>query len=43
MKIVGIVGSNRKKGNTACLVQEALEGVKKEGIDTELIFYYINR
>jgi len=38
MKILGIVGSRRKKGNTSCLVQEALKVVEKEGIETELIF-----
>ena len=38
MKILGIVGSKRKKGNTFYLVQEALEAAKKEGFDTELIF-----
>lgn len=45
MKILGIVGSKRKKGNTSYLVQEALEVARKEGLETELIFlsdYSIN-
>jgi multimeric flavodoxin WrbA len=37
MKIIGISGSPRKKGNTEFLVQLALNEMKKEGIDTELI------
>ncbi len=36
--IVGIVGSKRKKGNTATLVQEALSAAKKEGFETEIIY-----
>lgn len=38
MKILGIVGSKRKKGNTSSLVQKALEAAKREGIESELIF-----
>lgn len=38
MKIVGIVGSKRKKGNTATLVSEALNAAKNEGIDTEIVY-----
>ena len=38
MKVLGIVGSRRKQGNTSVLVQAALEAVKKEGLETELIF-----
>ncbi len=38
MKIIGIVGSKRKKGNTSILVQEALRAAQKEGAKTELIF-----
>ena len=38
IKILGIVGSKRKKGNTAALVKRALEKAKEEGIETELIF-----
>jgi multimeric flavodoxin WrbA len=38
MKILGIAGSKRKKGNTSILVQEALKAAQKEGAKTELIF-----
>ncbi len=40
MKILGIVGSQRKKGNTSALVQEALKPFKdkKNPAETELIF-----
>lgn len=38
MKILGIAGSKRKKGNTSILVQEALKTAQKEGAKTELIF-----
>jgi multimeric flavodoxin WrbA len=38
MKILGIVGSKRKNGNTSILVQKALEVAEKEGIETELIY-----
>ncbi|MDK2924712.1 MAG: hypothetical protein PWQ41_486 [Bacillota bacterium] len=38
MKILGIVGSKRKKGNTSCLVQEAIRAAQNEGAETELIF-----
>lgn len=38
MKILGIVGSKRKKGNTSILVQEALKSITKYEIDTQLIF-----
>jgi len=37
MKAIGIVGSPRKTGNTAFLVQEALKVIQSEGIETELI------
>ncbi|MDQ1279681.1 MAG: hypothetical protein QG670_943 [Thermoproteota archaeon] len=37
MKIVGIVGSGRKGGNTEILVKAALDEIQKEGVDTELI------
>ncbi|WP_174591872.1 flavodoxin family protein [Methanocella conradii] len=36
-KVVGIVGSPRHISNTRYLVSEALETLKKEGIDVELI------
>lgn len=38
MKILGIVGSKRKKGNTSALVQEAIRAAQKEGAETKLIF-----
>jgi len=38
MKALGIVGSPRKDGNTACLVRQALRGLKEHGIETETIF-----
>jgi multimeric flavodoxin WrbA len=37
VKVVGIVGSPRKDGNTFFLVEKALEGAKDFGADTELI------
>jgi multimeric flavodoxin WrbA len=37
MKVVGIVGSTRRGGNTEILTQMALDEIQKEGIDTELI------
>jgi len=37
MKAVGIVGSPRKDGNTEFLVNEALDTLKNEGIEVELI------
>ncbi len=38
MKILGVVGSRRKNGNTVALVQEVLKPFKKKGFDTKLIF-----
>lgn len=38
MKIIGIVGSRRKKGNTSTLMQEALKPFQLQGIETNLIF-----
>lgn len=38
MKILGIVGSSRKKGNTATLVKEALRAAACEGMGTEIIY-----
>lgn len=38
MKILGIVGSKRKNGNTSNMVQEALKVAREEGIEVELIF-----
>jgi len=37
MKVVGIVGSGRKRGNTETLTRIALEEIEKEGLETELI------
>ncbi len=37
MKVVGIVGSTRRGGNTEILTRKALEAIQKEGIETELI------
>ena len=37
-KILGIVGSPRKRGNTYYMVSRILDGAKKNGADTELIF-----
>ncbi len=37
MKAIGIVGSPRKNGNTTFLVNQALEVLREEGIETELI------
>lgn len=38
MKVLGLVGSKRKTGNTFVLVQRALEAARVEGMDTELVF-----
>lgn len=38
MKVTAIIGSHRKNGNTAWLVNTALEECRKEGIQSELIF-----
>lgn len=40
MKLVGINGSPRKKWNTATLINEALNGARSEGAETELIHLY---
>jgi len=37
MKVVGIVGSPRKAGNTELLTAHALKAIDEEGLDTELI------
>ena len=37
MKIIGIVGSPRTKGNTETITRIALEAVETEGVETELI------
>ena len=38
MKILGIVGSTRKGGNTEILVKEVLDAAKEEDTETELVF-----
>jgi multimeric flavodoxin WrbA len=40
MKVIGFVGSPRKKGNTATLVNEVLRGVQENG--SEYKVYYLN-
>jgi multimeric flavodoxin WrbA len=37
MKVVGIVGSPRKNGNTELMMAHALKSIAQEGLDTELI------
>lgn len=37
MKILGIVGSKRKNGNTAALVKKALAEIQCEEIETKMI------
>ena len=36
-KILGIVGSPRKKGNTHILVSKMLEGAEAEGAETDIL------
>ncbi len=38
MKVLGVVGSPRKNGNTHILVSRILEGAEKEGAEVESIF-----
>ncbi len=38
MLILGILGSPRRKGNTATLLDLSLEGAREEGMRTELLF-----
>jgi len=38
VKILGIIGSPRRKGNTNILVDRILEGAKSEGAETDSIF-----
>jgi multimeric flavodoxin WrbA len=35
MKIIGFIASSRKEGNTACIVNEILEGAKELGAETQ--------
>jgi multimeric flavodoxin WrbA len=37
MRVIGIVGSPRKNGNTELLTRHALRAISEEGLDTELI------
>jgi multimeric flavodoxin WrbA len=37
-KVLGVIGSPRKNGNTHVLVSKILEGMHNEGISTEIIF-----
>lgn len=37
MKVLGLVGSPRKEGNTQILVEEALAGARDSGAETEII------
>ncbi len=39
MKVIGLVGSNRKDGNTNTLVEKILEGAKTKGQETEKVFF----
>lgn len=38
MKVLGIIGSRRKKGNTFQLVNSVLKGAENQGAETQLIF-----
>ena len=38
MKVVGINGSPRKDGNTAILIETVFQELRKEGIETEMIY-----
>ncbi len=40
MKIIGLLSSPRKNGNTAGLLREVLKGAKSNGAETEEIFLY---
>ncbi len=37
-KVLGVIGSPRKNGNTHVLVSRILEGVQSEGVSTDIIF-----
>ena len=37
MKVIGIVGSPRKNGNTELLTKHTLKAISEEGLDTELV------
>lgn len=36
MKVIGIIGSPRKGGNTEILVEKILSGAKEAGLDVEI-------
>ena len=38
MKILGVVGSRRKKGNTSIMMQEAMNPFEMQSIETEIIY-----
>ncbi|MDY6794008.1 MAG: flavodoxin family protein [Actinomycetota bacterium] len=38
MKVLGIVGSKRKKGNTSILVRETFKAAELAGADTSLVY-----
>lgn len=38
MKIIGIIASPRKEGNTAWIVNKILEGAKEQGAETQLFY-----
>lgn len=38
MKVLGVVGSKRKTGNTAYLVENTLDAIKSSEIETEIIY-----
>ena len=38
IKVIGIIGSPRKNGNTACLIEEALEAAEESGAEVESIY-----
>ena len=40
MKIIGIIGSPRKGGNTEIMIKEALKAVEKEGVEIDVIRLY---
>jgi multimeric flavodoxin WrbA len=39
MKIIGFVGSPRKEGNTAWIVDRILEGAKEQGVETQSWYF----
>ena len=40
MKVLGLVGSPRKMGNTDLLVEQLLEGARTKGYETEKLYLY---